>query len=272
MKIKLEEMSWPEVDEVLKQPNVVILPVGAIEQHGLHLPLDVDARCSAHIAEQVARKVIEEHKIGVLVAPTVYYGETSTFRGFPGTIGVSVDTLVSMIRDVVRSFISQGFNNIVVVNGHSGNTIPIAIALRKASIDFPDAGLYAVNWWDLGFDVIPNIRKSETGLHADELETSLSLVIQPENVHMEKAVKDIPSYSLSSRWVVPDLQQSPKRVFYHSRKGYPKRPGERSGVMGDATVASRETGEKIISAVVDDLAKIIVEIVGWEGTHHELEG
>ena len=271
MKIKLEEMSWPEVAEVLKQPNVVILPAGSMEQHGLHLPLNVDSSCSAYIAEQTAIKVIEEHKIQVLVAPTVSYGETSSFRRYPGTIGISLDTLVGMIGDIVRSFMNQGFKNIVVVNGHSGNTIPIAEALRKASVDFPDAGLYAVNWWGLGFDVIPNIRKSEVGLHADELETSLSLVIQPENVHMEKAVKDMPSYSLSSRWVVPDLQQSPNRVFYHSRKGFPKRPGEGSGVMGDPTVASRETGEKIIAAVVDDLAKIIVEIVGSEGAHREIE-
>lgn len=259
MKIKLDDMAWTEVDEVLSKPNAVLIPVGSIEQHGLHLPLSVDSRCATYMAEQAARKVTEEHQIRAVVAPTIHYTEVATFESFPGSIGISVDTEIRVIGDIARSFIKQRFKNIIFVNGHSSNVIPINTALRQVFVDFPDAGLYAVNWWALGFEVIPKIRKSTICLHADELETSVSLVIQPENVHLDKAVKEFPSYSLSERWVFPDFY-GPNRVFYHSRKNYPKL-GTGSGVMGDPTVASRETGEKIIEAVVDDLVKIMVEIV-----------
>lgn len=276
MKVKLEDMTWPEVEEVLKEPNAMILPVGSIEQHSLHLPLSVDFRCAEYIAWQAAKKVTDEYKIRVLVAPAVRYAEVTTFSNFPGTIGISFDTFMRVIGDIIRSFVNQGFKNIIIVNGHGPNRAPLAAALQKTGNELraagiPNIGLYAANWWDLGTEVVANIRKSESGLHADELETSLSLVIQPENVHLEKALKWFAGYSLSSKWLgSPDLiQRSPARLFAHSRKRYPKGPGnpvESQGVMGDPTVATKETGEKIISAVVDDLAKIIVEVVQSEKT------
>jgi creatinine amidohydrolase len=262
MKIKLNDMSWPEVEEVLKKLNAVLIPVGSVEQHGPHLPVSVDSRCATYIVEQAAKKVTEEQQIRVIVAPTIQYTEVTTFECFPGTIGISVDTEIRIIGDIARSFIKQGFKNIIFVNGHHSNIIPINTALRQMSVDYPDAGLYAVNWWDLGFEVIPKIRKSVTSLHADELETSLSLVIQPENVHLDKAVKDEPDYTLSERWVSRDFAGC-NRVFYHSGKKLPKFR-KNPGVMGDPTVASKETGEKIIKAVVDDLAEIIVEVVKSE--------
>ena len=259
MKIILADMTWPEVEGLLREPNAVVIPVGSTEQHGLHLPLNVDSRCATYMAEQAARKVTEEHRIRVVVAPTIHYTEVATFDSYPGSVGISVDTEIRVIGDIARNLTKQGFKNIIFVNGHSSNVIPINTALRQVFVDFPDAGLYALNWWALGFEVIPEVRKSKICLHADELETSVSLVIQPENVHLDKAVKELPSYSLSEKWVFPDFY-GPNRVFYHSRKNYPQL-GTGSGVMGDPTVASRETGEKIVKAVVDDLAEIIVEVV-----------
>ena len=84
--IKFEEMSWPEVAEVLQEPNAMILPVGSIEQHGPHLPLNVDFRIAEYIAWQAARRVTNEYKIRILVAPAVRYTEAlSGFsRTFPG--------------------------------------------------------------------------------------------------------------------------------------------------------------------------------------------
>ncbi len=256
-KVKLNELSWPEVAEVLKRPNVVLLPVGSMEQHSLHLPLNVDSCCATYIAEQAAKKVTGDGNIRVLVAPAIEYTWVQgDFSKFPGTIGVSVDTLLLVIGDIIRGFISQGFNTIILVNGHFPNSAPLSLALGKTSIEFPETGLYLVDWWKLGFDVIPRIRKSsELGFHADELETSLMLVIQPENVHMEKAVEDRPGYSLSERYVGVGGRGP---VTFHSRKKFPKM-GTSPGVMGDPTVASRETGEKIIAAVVDDLADIIAQ-------------
>jgi len=265
MGIRLDEMTWPEVEEVLKEPNVVIVPTGSTEQHGLHLPINVDARCSTYISEQAATKATDEHKIRVLVAPTINYTDMPDFRDFPGTIGLPTDTAMAVFEGVARSFIRSGFANIIFVNGHFPNTPLLATALRKVSLDFPDIGLYALNWWDLGSDVIQSIRKSNCMLHAEELETSASLVIQPENVHMERTKKDVPLFSLSSKWVFPDFFASQK-LFYHSRARFPSRVKGSPGVMGDATVANREMGEKALSAVIRDLVEIIVEVVKSQGT------
>ncbi|MDP2931471.1 MAG: creatininase family protein [Chloroflexota bacterium] len=252
-------MSWPEVEKVLQQPNVIILPVGSTEQHSLHLPLDVDSRCATHIAERVAEKVTGEYKIHVLVAPTLPYTDSSSWLSFPGTMGISAETLVKVVEDITRGLLRQGFRNILILNGHYPNAAPITIALRHLESDFPDAGLYALNWWSVGFDTIPGVRKSRSGLHADELETSVYLAIRPEKVHLDKAVKDLPRYSVSERWAEPDLCGT-QRLIYHTRRKHPIK-GLSPGVLGDPTVASRETGEKIITAVVDDLAKIILEIM-----------
>jgi len=262
MKTKLDDMTWPEVDEALKMPNAMLIPVGSIEQHGPHLPLSADFRIVAYLAEQAAKKVIEEHQIRVLVAPTIKYTNVRVFESFPGTVGVSIDTQIRVINDITRNFIKQGFKNIIYLNGHGDNVTPISAALRQVFFDFRDAGLYAVSWSALGYEVIPKVRKSKTALHAEELETSMSLVIQPDNVDLDKAVKYFPSHGLSEKWISQDFL-GPRRLFYYSRKTYPKY-GTDAGVMGDPTVASRETGEKIIEAVVNNLADLIVEIVESE--------
>ncbi|MFC1971462.1 creatininase family protein [Chloroflexota bacterium] len=265
MKIKLDDMTWPEVEEVLKNPNAMLIPIGAVEQHGTHLPLSVDSRCADYIAEHAAKKVNKEQNIRAIVAPTIPYTDVSTFEEFPGNIGITIDTAIRLIGDIARSLARQGFKNIIFINGHSPNSALINTALRQASRDFPDAGLFAVNWWNLGYDVIPRIRKSKVCSHADELETSLSLVIQPQNVYLSKVTtKDIPKLALSAKWDSPDIFGS-RRLIHQSRTKFPKY-GTNIGVMGDPTVASKETGEKLLKAVIDDLAEIIVEVVRSENS------
>jgi len=264
MKIKLEDMSWPEIEEALKEPNVAILPTGATEQHGRHLPVNVDSRSATYVAEQAARKVTEEHQIRVLVLPTIYYGETSGTppfsRAFTGNIGVSVDTYLRMIEEIVRSLVAQGFKNIIVLNGHSENSVPGAAALRKVSIDFPTPSLYAINWFNLGLDTWSNVSKGGAAGagHSCEKETAVSLAIQPENVQLDKAVKGSRTGILPKKYIA---QGPPGAVYYHSHVGGVRN----SGIMGDPTMATKETGAEFLSAVVDDLAKIIVEIVKSEG-------
>lgn len=261
MNIHLSDLSWPEIAEVQKKPNLIILPTGSTEQHGHHLPTNVDSCLATYLAEQAAQKVNTGKKIRALVAPTIHYTEVDTFKEFPGTIGISLDTEVRLIQDIVHSFITNGFNNILILNGHSSNTIPINTALRKVNAEFPNAGLYAVNWWSLGN--LPKLLKSPPSLHAEEMETSLCLVAEPDKVDLSKADAEYPKLSLSEKWATPDFYGLSKTVFYHSRKKYPKF-GKSKGIMGDATAASKETGEKIAKAVVADLAEIITEIVASE--------
>jgi creatinine amidohydrolase len=263
MKLHLAEMTWPEVKDMLGRSNVVLIPVGSTEQHGPHLPLNVDSASATYLAEEAAQRVNRSSSIQVVVAPTLHYTEVELFSPFPGSVGISLQTETALISEVTRSFLRQGLKNLLFINGHYGNIIPISAALEQVSAEFPNAGIFALNWWALGSaDILP-ARKSSIGLHADELETSLSLVIQPQNVQMDKAIKELPGYSLSEKWVKPDFYGSNK-LFFHSRKKFP-RMGASQGVMGDPTVASRETGEKIAAAVIRDLAEIIVEVAESEG-------
>ena len=259
MTIRLDDMTWLEVAEALDSTHVIIVPVGSIEQHGYHLPHNVDSRCSEYIAEEAAKKLVSDNRIHVIVAPVIRYTNSNHFKYYPGTIGVSPDTFMKIVEDVARGLINQGFKNIVFLNGHGPNSAAIQVALMKVSYDLPKAGLYSFDWWSLGVDEIRAMRKSSAMWHAEELETSLSLVIQPENVYMEKAVKDQTTFSLSKKWISPDLH-APQRLTWHSRN---RREGQ-SGVMGDPTVASKEMGEKFLSFIIDDFVEVIKEIVASE--------
>jgi creatinine amidohydrolase len=260
VEIKLANLRWPQIAEILEKPTVILLPIGSTEQHGPHLPLNVDSCCAGYRAEQTALR-FAEGKLGpvhVLVAPPMHYTEVETFKDYPGTIGISLETEISMISEVVRSFLVHGFDNIVIINGHASNTLPISAALRKTNVDFPDAGLYGIDWWSLGN--LANILKSRPGLHAEEMETSVCLLAEPDKVELSQAYSEYLRISLSEKWATPDFYGMGKKVFYHSRKKYPKF-GASQGIMGDATTASSETGNLIVSAVVKDLAEIILEIV-----------
>lgn len=268
MKIKLDEMRWPEVEELLTKPNVVILPIGATEQHGPHLPLNTDTASTVYFAEQVAHRVTEEHSIRVVVAPAIPYGETRGTPPFsqllPGTISITGDTVVTLIKEVVRSLVTQGFNNILVLNGHLENTTLIAAALRTVSVDFPDAGLYGANWFHLASAAWSQIRKGgKAGAgHSCEKETSICLALQPQNVALDEVVQGTRSFSLPDKYIFP-MPAGP--VFFHSRVS-----GRREGgVMGDPSAATKEAGEKLIAAVLDELTEIVVAIAKSEGMKHE---
>ncbi len=167
MKIMLDEMTWHEIEQIQKQPVAVLVPVGSMEQHGLHLPVNVDARCATYISQQAAIKS-DERNVRALVAPTIHYTNMPDFRDFPGTIGLPADTVMALFEGIARSFVQNGFKNIVFVNGHYPNSSLLATALRTVSLDFPEAGLYALSCWALGSSVVQAERTSSGMYHAAE--------------------------------------------------------------------------------------------------------
>ena len=258
MTVKLDEMSWVEIKEVLKKPHVVVLPIGSTEEHGAHLPVNVDSACTIYIAEQAAQKVVDEHKINVLVAPPIPYGEISHHKMFPGTIGLKADTLIRVIKEIVESFLEQGFKNVIALTGHRENSAPIEVALTMVAEECPEANIFGVNTMGLGFDARPGLVKAGlAGMgHALEVETSEAMVYQPQNVHLERAIIGKRILPLSERYIGATGKDISKGIIYASGlKGF-----EESGTLGDPTMASREEGEKILSAMVSDLADIIVQV------------
>jgi creatinine amidohydrolase len=271
MKIRFGDMRWPEIEEVLKKPNVVLLPVGSTEQHGRHLPVNFDTCCVEVYAEQVAEKMVDEHDIHVLVAPAISYGEavgSPPFKNLlPGTITIKPNTLISLVEDVVGSLVNQGFRNILVLNGHLENTGPISVALRNVTIEHKDhdLGLFATSCLALAHEKWNEICKggrADQG-HAGERETAVALAIEPENVDLSFEYEGSHASSLPPKWTMP---LSRGIVFFHSRVG-----GVRdSGIhVENPCVATKEIGEEIVTAVVDELSEIVLGISKSEGIQHK---
>ena len=178
---------------------------------------------------------------------------------FPGTAGVQASTLVQVLIDITNNFLEQGFRNLILFSSHYENKCPMEMALRAIAENNPKARLFAVNSMGLGFDVRPGLVKAGiTGLgHAFEIETSMSLLLQPHNVHMEKAEKGSRHLPLSPPFIGEAGYDRSKGIIYYSGvTGF-----EKSGTYGDPTMGSKEEGEKIASAMIDDLAEIINQVI-----------
>jgi len=256
MKVIFAENSWPEMKEAIKQKDIVVLVAAATEQHGLHLPVETDTRCAFEVAKRAAEK-----EGGVLVAPAIPFGLSSMHYEWPGTISIRPSTLIDLVFDVGRHLIHQGFRKIVIVNGHTPNVycLIIAAGLLKQQTG---AFVAVLNWFDLAKDAASQVRESEPGgmRHSCELETSAMLVIRPELVDMSKAVKEMPRLPQDD-FVKFDIAIPGKFEISVT----PTYTGlTKSGVRGDATVASREKGEKIIEAAVDNLAEFLNALKKWE--------
>jgi creatinine amidohydrolase len=257
--VRLDEMSWTEVREVLKKPNVVVLPLGSTEQHGAHLPLNVDVVCGTYLAENAARKVMENHNVQVLVAPTLPYTYVAFHKMYPGTVGVRLETLTKVIEEVVTSFLEQGFNNIITLTTHSENACPMEVALRVVAEHWQKATLVGVTSLGLGFDVRSGIAKAgNAGLgHGLEVETSMVMVEQPELVHLDRAIIGSRKLPLSEKYIgATGFDRSKGVLYYTGTKGF-----EKSGIQGNPTMASKGEGEKILSAQISDLADIITQVI-----------
>ncbi len=231
--VRLDEMTSEEFAALARTDPVVIVPVGALEEHGRHLPLGADMIQPLHVVDEVARRT------GAFVAPSIPYGVCTTTRPYPGTVSVSVDALKGFVRDVLADLVRNGVRRVMIVSGHAGREH--MMALRAAAQDVVDegTGLKATVLSD--YDII----YASAGLlpegdgHAGAGETSRILTARPELVKGTSPAgkNEIPPYA-----VVED-----------PRKYWP-------GVTGDPAKASKALGEKLDRLVIDELVKLVDEL------------
>ncbi|MGY5858023.1 MAG: creatininase family protein, partial [Candidatus Thorarchaeota archaeon] len=119
MKYLLAKMTWPEVEEILKETDIVLVPVGSTEQHGPALPVDTDAYITTELTLLLAEKIWSKQK--VVVAPTMSFGYSPHHMDFKGTISLNESTLANVYVDICKSLDHHGFKKIILVNGHGGN-------------------------------------------------------------------------------------------------------------------------------------------------------
>jgi len=228
----LKDMNGFDFEKVDK--SVAILPVGSIERHGDHLPLGTDSELPEHIARRAADLT------GAIVMPTIFYGSCHAMRGFPGTFDIDSEVLFKYIECILEEAWRNGTKLVVVLNGHGGNATPIQMAARQAA-SRTGLSVVVLDWWkDLG-----NSKKSlfSSPGHAGEDETSAMLAVDEGKVNIYLAGRH--------------------EVTYPEVKIYSKKIDERLyeiALTGDAKKATKEKGEELMSAVVEDLAKVIEDL------------
>ena len=251
---RYEKLTWPEINDAVDLGKVCIVPCGAVEQHGHHLPLDVDLVCPTEIALGAGRQVPEK----TLVLPVVAYGYTGHVMDFPGTINNHFEHFMHHVLDITRSLAYHGFKKIILLNGHGSNAPNLDLVARRTNLE-TDAECVHANWWSLltvDPDFLPSWRESKFPggcAHACELETSLYLYLDGDNVRKDKIKSDVISFNEEeSPFNFVDLfQQGPATVVSWT-SSY-----SASGVLGEAELASEEKGKRAYEEAVKPLARFV---------------
>jgi creatinine amidohydrolase len=257
MSYQFRDQSWPMLKEHLEKDSLLILPIGTTEEHGLHLPVDTDARIAEAYGHSLAQALAPE--IPVLLLDTIRYGYSmQIMRQWPGTIVVRSRVFMDMVFDVCRSVLDMGFTKLALLDCHGHHSGPLNTISRELC-DACDKAIAIISPAALSRDEYVAIRKSKQGgsIHAGEWETSLILHISPEVVDMSKAT-DMDIMRYHSEFVAGDGFSGRQRVVWST--WYLQ--SSTTGAYGDPTVATAETGKLILDAATANGTRFLREF--WQ--------
>lgn len=243
-KVLWQEMLRHELLAALDDRPVVIVPIGSVEQHGPHCPQDVDISIPWHLAVTVADRITD---FPVIVAPPIPYGYTHYNMGEVGTITLGLTHFIAIVCDVARSIWANGFQRIILLNGHGGNEAPVKVA----SVDLSQEDVWALplTYWNMAPDTLLQLgEEDDQGSigHGGEWETSLQLHLRRELVDMDRAVED------------PVRRQFSPEVQRYAM--FPERRRESEhGVVGNPLLASAEKGGQLFEVLVERLGTLCTE-------------
>lgn len=240
------ELKWTEAKSYLETVDLALLPVGSIEQHGPHLPLDTDAFDAEYIAIEVARKCRAPRP---LVLPLIPYGVSYHHEDFPGTVSISPETLFNIVYDIGISIAKNGITKLVIINGHGGNSPALNMAAQKIN---RDAHIFTcVDSGGSSDADIAELIETPNDVHAGETETSTSLANRKELVDMAMLKSFVPSFS--SLYLNYTNNRS---INWYARTA----KLSKSGVLGDPGKASLQKGIAIWEIVISNLVKFVEEL------------
>jgi creatinine amidohydrolase len=265
MSLYFHHKTSPEIKEAADSDTLILLPVGQVEEHGPHLPLECDCIIARETAKAVAEDLLGE--IPVLIMPTVWTAYTvRQVSHWPGLISFrEPEPMIQMIYDILASLVENDFSKIVIVNAHGNNPAILELACRRIGSDYD---VFPAVTYVLGMSktIGPQVRKSQLGGcggHAGEEETALLLHLTPELVHMDRATdEDIVRYQ--TRFFPGDIYaQVPDRVsgIYWSTWGVVQ---SETGVYGDPTAATAETGKTLFEEIVRNYTAFLREFYGHD--------
>ncbi len=260
----IADLAYPDIQEYLTRSQIILIPLGSIEQHGAHLPLITDSIT----AEEVSRRAAE--KADVLYTPTIWFGYSPQhLRGVgagTGTISLRPETWSELVYDVARSLIHHGFDKLIFVNGHGSNAKIADPVLRRIRYDTGAMVVfykpYAERYIGMLADLLENPPEDTPGWHASELETSQVMAARPNLVRMDRAVAtragrpELLPESFLKRDGAPDVEFRGYQYFSFPLDHDEWTP---SGVIGNPFTATPEKGEEALNRFADHLVDAIQE-------------
>ena len=244
-----QDLASPEFAALDPEATVAVLPVGAIEQHGPHLPVAVDT-C---LNEAILRRALELMPEGmpVLILPTTPVGKSNEHVDFPGTLTLSAETLGRVWYELGASVRRAGVRKLLLFNSHGGQPQVMQIVARELRIDHSMLAV-AANWFSWGLpDGLFDAVELRHGIHAGAVETAMMLAVRPDLVDMAAAADFVPVT------VADDLDYPRLRALGAAGLGWQTQDLHGEGACGDATRATAEAGR----AVIDHAARCLVELL-----------
>jgi creatinine amidohydrolase len=234
------ELCWPEVEQILAQDVLAILPIGAAcKEHGPHLPLNTDYLQAEWLARNTALTCPS------LIWPTIGYGFYPSFVEYPGSCSLSAQTFADTVQQILQGIVSAGASRILIINTGISTIPPLESML--AALDLTTQihlfNAYAGSHFSVA---VEDIEEQACGHHADEIETSIMLALAPQLVDMDKA-----ACCTVEREDGPLNRHAPELPNYSP-----------SGVLGDARLATTEKGSKLTAAMLKDMAEAINKLLG----------
>jgi creatinine amidohydrolase len=218
----------------------VLAPIAACEQHSHHLPTITDTVLVTGVADGVEKALPD----AVLQLPTLWLGASHHHLRFGATLSASVDVHIDVLCELVEPLLADGYQRVLILNGHGGNVDTMQTALRRLQPRYAQRILAAASYWDLAARELASLAEGpRKGMgHACEFETSMMLALRPELVREEEIRDDPPAEDAALRglWLADDMMQKTD----HGAVGYP-------------SLASAEKGRRCLAAAIDRTAEVV---------------
>jgi creatinine amidohydrolase len=235
--------------------SVLVMPIASLEQHGPHLPTATDTILATAVADRGA-ELATEAGVPVVVLPPVWSGYSPHHTPFGGTVTLRFETMLAALGDIADSALGNGFDALLVLNGHGGNGPLVSSTVSTVGERHPDVDVLGLTYWLLAAAAFnDDLRESDVGgaSHGGEFETSLMLALHPDLVREDRFRTEY--YDQPYAMANQDLTVRGHLSSYRPWTFYSE-----TGVGGDPTVASAETGEALFAVLGDALSDLLVEI------------
>jgi creatinine amidohydrolase len=242
--MRFADLTWPLLREVPRDQTVILAPVAACEQHSRHLPTFTDTLLVTAVAEGVEAALPHN----VLLLPTLWLGASSHHLRFGATLSAEVDTHVTILCELLTPLLEDGYERVLVLNGHGGNTDTVHMALRRLQPRFRNRVLSGAAYWELAETELAALAEGpRKGMgHACEFETSMVLALRPELVRRAEIKDDPPTDDPALRGVF--LPDDMFQKTDHGCVGYPERATAEKGKAALAAAIQRTT--EVVSALL----------------------